>query len=440
MSQTESKLNPLAVELNNIIKKNPNLFNMLSNLGKKLYFPKGILSQSAEARQKAFKYNATIGIATENKEPMHLQSIKNYFNDLNANELFDYAPASGKPELRQKWRETLLEGNPSLQGKNFSLPLVTSGVTHALSTAADLFIEEGDNVILSDKNWENYYFIFEVRRKAKIIHYPLFNDQSGFNISGIEDTLKQNRDKKKLIVLLNFPNNPTGYSITVSEAPELVNVLNEATERGQNLVVICDDAYFGLFFEEDVLKESIFGHIVNLNNKLLAIKTDGATKEQFVWGFRTGFITFGCGNTDKTVYEALEEKAMGCIRGTISNCSLPAQSIILKALEAPGFKNEQTEKLEILKSRALKVKEVLSSDKYEGAWDVYPFNSGYFMCLRLRNVDAEKLRQHLLENYGLGVIALGESDIRVAFSCLELDNIQEVFDIIYAGINDLQSV
>ncbi|MFX1450566.1 MAG: aminotransferase class I/II-fold pyridoxal phosphate-dependent enzyme [Promethearchaeota archaeon] len=430
-------MNPLAIELNEIIKKNPKLFSMLSPLGKKLYFPKGLLSQGAEAKQKAKKFNATIGIATENQVPMHLECINKYFSNLNPEDIFTYAPPSGKLELRQRWREKILKDNPSLKGKNFSLPIVTNAITHALSITADLFVEGGDKIILPDKIWGNFRLIFEIRRKAEISQYPLFDQKGGFNISGLEEILDQYKNLEKLIILLNFPNNPTGYSITKSEATELVKIFKRVTDKGQNLVVICDDAYFGLFYEEDILKESLFAQIANLSNNLLAVKADGATKEQFVWGFRTGFITLACGNSDKTVYDALEKKVMGCIRGAISNCSHPSQTIILNALNSPDFEKQQKEKYAILKERALKVKEVLKSDRYEGAWDVYPFNSGYFMCLRLKNVDAEKLRIHLLDKYGLGVIALGKSDIRVAFSCLELESIQEVFDTIYSGIIDL---
>ena len=65
-------------------------------------------------------------------------------------------------------------------------------------------------------------------------------------------------------------------------------------EAGCNVVAIADDAYFGLFYE-DSLKESLFGKLANLHPRILAIKLDGATKEEFVWGFRTGFITFADG-------------------------------------------------------------------------------------------------------------------------------------------------
>jgi hypothetical protein len=80
---------------------------------------------------------------------------------------------------------------------------------------------------------------------------------------------------------------------------------------------------------------------------------------------------------------------------------------------------------------------VLADPKYESAWEAYPFNSGYFMCLRLKQVEAEPLRVHLLEKFGVGVIALGKHDVRVAFSCLEKEAIRDFFDTVLRASNDL---
>lgn len=56
-------MNPLALQLNEqLSEENPVVLDMLSDLGTNMYYPKGILTQSAEA--KATKYNATIGMAT----------------------------------------------------------------------------------------------------------------------------------------------------------------------------------------------------------------------------------------------------------------------------------------------------------------------------------------------------------------------------------------
>ncbi|NVM29741.1 MAG: aminotransferase class I/II-fold pyridoxal phosphate-dependent enzyme [Candidatus Helarchaeota archaeon] len=432
-------MHPLAEELNEIIKKgNIHIYEMLSDLGKKLYFPKGILSQSAEAKKFANKYNATIGVATEGDQPMFLPSAYRCFNELLPRDLFLYAPASGIPQLREKWKEKMLQENPQLQNKNISHPLVTNALTHGLSIVADLFTNPQDKLILPDKLWGNYKLIFGVRKEADIEYYPFYDANGGFNITGFRETVEKCSSTGKLIILLNFPNNPTGYSISKTEAEEIVEILNSIAKKGCNTITVMDDAYFGLFYEEETLKESLFGYLANSNKRLLAIRLDGATKEEFAWGFRVGFITYGSADTPNEVYEALEKKTMGAIRGNISNCPRPSQTVVLTTLESPTFRQEQQKKFEILKNRALEVKNVLKTPKYDEAWNVYPFNSGYFMCVQLKTVNAEQLRQHLLKNYGIGIIAINETDVRIAFSCLEINQIPDLFELIYQAIKELE--
>jgi aspartate/methionine/tyrosine aminotransferase len=179
--------------------------------------------------------------------------------------------------------------------------------------------------------------------------------------------------------------------------------------------------------------------LANLHPRILTIKLDGATKEEFVWGFRTGFITFADGNEyeNTPVMTALEKKTMGIIRARISNCPHPSQTFVIEALRSPDFLAQKEEKLQVMKGRALQTKKVLDSGKYGSAWDYYPFNSGYFMCLKLKSVDAEKLRLHLLDKYGVGAISIGKTDLRIAFSCIAKEDIQELFDIIYKAVQDL---
>ncbi|MFX1294680.1 MAG: aminotransferase class I/II-fold pyridoxal phosphate-dependent enzyme [Promethearchaeota archaeon] len=430
-------MNPLAKELNDIIKKgNPYIYEMFSELGKKLYFPKGILSQSAEAKKSAYKYNVTIGIATEGDQPMYLPSAFRCFNELLPKELFTYAPPSGIPRLREIWKEKMIQENPSLTNKTFSTPIMTNALTHGLSIVADLFANPHDKLILPNKLWENYELIFGVRKELDIGYYPFYDENNEFNINGFQEILKKYSSTGKLIIVLNFPNNPTGYSISKKEANEIVEILEKIAKSGCNVIPIIDDAYFGLFYEEETLKESLFGYLANINKRILAIKIDGATKEEFVWGFRVGFITLGSGDTSNEVYTALEKKIMGAIRGNISNCAHPSQTVVLKTLESPTFRQEQQNKFEILKKRAQEVKKVIKNSKYAEVWKVYPFNSGYFICLQLKTVNAEQIRQYLLKNYGIGIIALNETDIRIVFSCLEINTIQDLFETIYKAIKE----
>jgi len=434
-------MNPIAQELNQIIEgSNPHVFEMLSDMGKALFFPKGILSQSAEAKQKADKINATIGIAKEGNNVLSLSSITKYIKHIEPDKYLPYAPSFGIPELRNKWKSDLYKKNPSLNNKTISLPVVTSGITHGVSILSDMWVSPNDVIVLPDMMWGNYNMTFCIRNSARIIHYKTFdNELKRFNIDAFEEKIReQAKENDKIITVLNFPHNPSGYSLSVSEADRVAGILIDIAQKGTNVVAACDDAYFGLFFEEQTSKESIFTKLAGTNKRLVAVKLDGATKEDYVWGFRTGFITYGIYGDDSTVLEALEKKTGGCIRGNISNCSHLSQTILLKSMSDENYDLYKKEKFNLLKKRALKMKEVLKDPKFNDAFDIYPFNSGYFMCIRLKDVDAEELRIHLLGNYGTGLISIGDKNIRVAFSCLEENDVETLFDIILKGINDLR--
>jgi len=412
-------------------------------MGRNLFFPKGILSQSAEAREKAHKLNATIGIATERGETMHFSSVMGSICSIQPRESLTYAPSFGIPDLRKVWQDSLFKKNPSLEGKTISLPVVTCGITHAISMFADIWLDPDDVVILHDKMWGNYNMILNVKKGAKISHYYLFSKNFGFNLEAFEEKIRtEAQQHDKLIVLMNFPNNPTGYSITIEEGNRITEILAGIAETGKNIIAVTDDAYFGLFYENRTLKESLFANLCNRHPRLLAVKLDGATKENFVWGLRVGFITYGCKieGDPMAVYDALERKTAGSIRGSISNASHLGQTIVLRSMQSENYIEEKQEKFKVLKNRAGRIKEVLSDTRYKEAWDVYPFNSGYFMCIRLKSVDAETLRLHLLEKYGVGLISMGKRDLRIAFSCLDESDIPELFNIIFQGVEDLKGL
>ena len=435
-------MNPIAAELNDTINAgNTHVMEMLSTVGRQLFFPKGILTQSAEAKEKAYRFNATAGIAKENGAVMRLDSVMQMLCDLGPEETLTYAPSYGIPELRNLWREHLFEKNPSLSGKAMSLPVVSCGITHGISVFADLWVDPGDVVILPDPMWGNYTMIFQVRKGAVIRQYPVFTRAGAYNLAALGEQVKAAAaERQKIIVMLNFPHNPSGYTVTRKEAEGLVKLLTDAAASGTNVIAVTDDSYFGLFYEEDTCKESLFALLAGAHPRLLAVKLDGCTKENFVWGLRVGFVTYAMaadGNME-AVYQALEKKTAGCVRGSVSNAAHLSQTIVLKSMRSASFASQKAEKFEILRRRAMRVKQVLRNDKYREAWDVYPFNSGYFMSLRLRSVKAETLRRHLLDKYGVGLIAIGEDNLRVAFSCVEEGDVEALFDTVLKGVQELR--
>jgi len=437
------KTNPLAQQLNErLAAAAPAVLAMLSPLGRRLYFPKGILSQSAEAKQKAKRFNATIGIATENGAPMFLASMHRHLVEIAPNDAYNYAPPAGRQTLRERWREKIVAENPSLQGKSFGMPITTSALTHGLAVAGDLFVGEGDRILLPDQLWGNYRLTYEVRLGAEIVTFPFYTG-GGFHTQAFARALAENASgRDKLIVLLNFPNNPTGYMPTPAEGRAISDALVAQAEAGTKVVVITDDAYFGLFYHLGApsMTESLFGLLTGRHPNLFAVKLDGATKELFAWGLRCGFITFGPGDpaSAEVVCEVLDAKARGAIRGALSNSPMLSQTLVERALESSSIAAERKDKAETLRARAMKVYEVVNRPEFRATFDPYPFNSGYFMCVKVKGVDAEKLRVHLLDKHQVGLIATSPTDIRVAFSCLELDQIEPLFETLHKAIEELR--
>ena len=416
----------------------PAVFDCLSVLGRKMYYPAGILTQTAEAKAKSPRFDATIGIALEGHDAMHLSVIDQYFNNLHVNDIYPYAPSAGLNELRQIWKRELIQKNPSLHDKAFSLPVVTSALTNGLSLAGELLANKNDVLIIPNKYWGVYDLNLKTKMGCKTEIYRMFNDQKGFNTEAFSESVKTAAAAtKKLIIILNFPNNPTGYTPTAIESESIVKTIKDQADKGTRIVTILDDAYFGLFYE-DSIKESLFCQLCNLHENILAVKVDGATKECFAWGFRTGFLTFGTKTENhEELYSALEEKIKGLIRATLSSSNHPSQVILLKSLKDPQYKADAKLKFEILKKRALRLKEILNQEKFKDDWAPYPFNSGYFMCLKLTKVNAESLRLHLLSQYKVGTISIGATDLRIAFSCIEEADMEELIDLIHQGVKDL---
>lgn len=422
-----------AITLNEVIlNSHPAVFELLSERGKNIFFPKlGILAQSAQAKGK--EINATIGEAVEdNGHPMHLTELGQMIN-LPDSAVFPYAPSFGKPDLRNSWKAFIYKKNPSLGETITSLPIATNGITHGISISSYLFVEEGETIIVPDLYWENYSLIFEHNYLGKIENFPLFVN-GGFNFEGLKQKMEQTQGK--IILVLNFPNNPSGYTPLVSEIEGIVELISAQAAKGKKVVVLIDDAYFGLVYEKGVFTESIFTRLATLSENVLAVKLDGATKEDYVWGFRVGFITYGVKNGTAALYEALENKTAGAVRGNISNISHLSQSLLQKVYSSENYDKNKEEKFNILHSRYEKIKQVLENPKYTRYFAALPFNSGYFMCIELKDgLKAEEVRKILLDKYSTGVIVFGNL-IRIAFSAVPEEKIGQLVENIHAACQD----
>ena len=423
-------MNKLAIGLNKAL---GSAAEFLSKAGKRMYFPYGgILGQSGEA--KGCEINATIGMAfEEDGSPLVMKCFgDNLKLDKKA---FLYAGSFGLPKLREQWKEMEFKKNPSLKGVKFSNPVVANALTHGIRIVAELFPDTADELVCPDLFWDNYELIFQDAVGCKVRHFNTFK-KGAFDAEAMKKALLAPGQKK--ILILNFPNNPTGYTATIEDAKKIVAAVKAAAKAGKKIVIVCDDAYFGLVYEKGIHGESLFAEFATLDKNVLAVKLDGTTKEDYVWGLRVGFISFAFkGATDEQL-KALEAKAAGNVRSCISNSSSIGQHLAIAAFADKGYAKQKKEKYAVLKARYLEIRKILKAHpEYAKNFEAMPFNSGYFMCVKPIGVDAEKVRKQLIAKYSTGTVVLSGL-IRLAFSTIPKAKLAKLFANVNAAISDLK--
>ena len=179
-------INPLASELNDVLAGTA-AEALLSDLGKRIFFPKGIIAQGAEAKKLGKRANGTIGVAMQNGAPMLLPGVQRLAPTLKPAELVSYAPTAGFPDVRELWEKELRRKNPALGASPVSQPVAVGGLSAGISILADLFLSPGDTLVAADPSWDNYSLIAETRRGAVIRTFPIFTEGPSrrLNVEGL---------------------------------------------------------------------------------------------------------------------------------------------------------------------------------------------------------------------------------------------------------------
>ena len=403
--------------------------SFFSKLGENIILPQDVLIQSKETAVIPGAINATIGIATSNKKAMALPSINKVITEINNSEYLPYSPTPGLPKMRELWKEKILADNPSINKDFLSLPMVTTGITQGIDIAANLFSQSGDALLLPNLFWQNYAQIYTIKLGNKIYKYNQFDENNEFSITNFKETLYSIKEDK-ISLILNFPNNPTGYTPSDVELNSLVDVISTYAKENKNkqLIIVSDDAYFGLFFEKNHKTPTLSAtYKLAENENCLIIKLDGITKEYYSWGLRIGFITYYTKNDE--LRQLLLEKTQGFLRSTTSSPSNLSQQIALRLLDNKKTLEEKEINDKIIEKRYNELKQAFSVEQLDSLVRILPFNSGYFFTIKLpSNINAHEFRLKFLNEYKYGVYSMDDEHIRIAFSCLDKELIPELIN------------
>lgn len=437
--------------------KNAGLYDILSDEAKSIVLPQGIFYWSGRAKKEA-EIDATIGSAQGKKSSFlpdgddstctfYLPTVMNKLKGLKSEQIVPYAPINGNPKFRTAWRNWIIKKlqphysfDPSLIGT----PITVPGVTAALSYLARVFVSPGQTILCHDKKWENYLLVFSGAQKLNVRSAKLFKSGS-LDIADLAANIRDIAKTQNPVVVLNFPNNPTGFMPSHEDAKLLrEEIVKIADETGRKITILFDDAYDGFVYDPAAAPISIFGHFVGAHPNIVAIKCDGASKEFFLYGSRVASITIGMHpewGDPAEIQKEFDNKIGAFIRGTISNSSLAFQQAVAAAIDddVDACNAERDKITAILTERWSKLKNALDSANLPGATPD-PFNAGFFGFLNLEK-PAEKVADYLLSKYKLGVIPLAEPDvnvngIRIAFCSVEAEKIDEAVDRIAKAIKE----
>ncbi|MEM7480704.1 MAG: aminotransferase class I/II-fold pyridoxal phosphate-dependent enzyme [Acidobacteriota bacterium] len=426
---TSHAISPAAREINDALPVP--LAACLSPLGRRSVYPKGIPFQAGEARGKT--YNGTIGQITDGAGgalplPSLAAAVSGLEEDLRDRAVL-YSPIDGLPELRRAWRgwqrREIDSAVPS------STPIVTLGLSHGLSLAADLFTGEGTAVAVAEPFWGNYRQTFSTRTGARLVTAPAYRD-GVFDAAAPVKALSGLTAAEPAVVIVNFPSNPGGYSPTDDERLELIAALTAEAET-RPLAVLCDDAYAGLVYSDRICRRSLFWDLIGIHPNLTPIKVDGATKELSFFGGRVGFLTFPF-EPESPAAAALESKVKCLLRATVGSPVAASQAAVLSVLGSPRVAKEVEEVRALLAERAGVLAAALELCDRSVVRPL-PFNSGCFALVELpEGVDAEEVRRHLLATADTGLISVGERFLRLAFCSVAVAALPELVRRMEAGV------
>ncbi len=449
------------------LKKTP-IFQSFSSVGKRIFQPNGIFYWTGRAKEEA-EINATIGTAVGPENdiisggrskalPYYLPELKEYIN-IDPERLTSYAPIAGVPPFRELWkqwivhkgkREANMPSGPIDVSPLVTTPVICNGITNGIYITSRMFLEPGERIVCPNKRWGNYNSILSLQNELKIESFQFFN-QAQFNLGGMMESMKRVAEhQERLVLILNFPNNPTGYCPTPAEVKDIVAALTTFCDTNKKpLVVLCDDAYEGYTFDEQVVGNSIFYELVNRHKLLIPIKLDGTSKEILMYGGRIAAITLGIHPSwiDEPKLKQFDtewgNKVQAMVRSTISNSNHFCQEILVDMMK-DGFESIISSRKKIIQILEERFKRTVASfNKYDSPkMTMDPAGGGFFVFLNIDGIPADKFADHLLVKYKVGTFPVVNpkekiNGIRVAFCSIPIEQIDGCFQKIQLALNDL---
>jgi len=377
-----------------------------------------LLNESVKVQSKNSQTHLTIFLKAKEMESngkkiIHLEvgepdfsppeSVKKSLSQVYEKGFGKYGPVKGLPEFRQKIARFCNENFDCMV--NSDNILIVPGARFGVFLSISTLLNPGDEIIVIEPAWPAY-------RECAINSGVKVRTISTSLQSKWEPTIEQinsviNSNTK--MIVLNYPNNPTGKILPEKLLDEIMNIVKE-----KNLYVLSDEIYSNY-------ANKSWKSILSYNYEK-AIVTQSFSKSHSMTGYRIGYVVSSSEiNVKLTKLQAL----------CITNVSEPIQFIAMNSIFDDVSKNTELihERLETLIENCQKI----------GLEFVVPDGAMYvFAKINNNNTNTTELAQKLLER-GLAIApgkAFGNYGefFRIS-ACIKKESIIEGMNILSSEIN-----
>ncbi|MGC8817112.1 MAG: pyridoxal phosphate-dependent aminotransferase [Candidatus Hadarchaeum sp.] len=323
-----------------------------------------------------------------------------------------YTPSAGIPELREAIAEHFVRQGIDVAAKNV---IVTPGAKHAIFCALAAALDPGDEVLIPSPCWTYEAMVKICGGKPVFIQGSA---EKGFKLE--EEKLKNVITSRSRLLLLNYPNNPTG---AVMSAADLKPILEIAADH--DLWVLSDDIYNVLVYEGEQGNPLKFPGMAERT-----ISINGFSKAYAMTGWRIGYAVAPADFI--TEMAKIQEASTSCTASFV-------QAAAVTALKGPQdfvaeMRAEYRRRRDVLVAGLNEI-EGISCLKPQGAFYVFP-------SIEQLGMSSFAFCESLLKNKGVAAVPGsgfgpgGEGHVRLSYAT-SMENIKLAIKLIKEFVEEL---
>ncbi|MEM2920710.1 MAG: pyridoxal phosphate-dependent aminotransferase [Candidatus Bathyarchaeia archaeon] len=328
-----------------------------------------------------------------------------------------YVPAAGIPELREAIAEHISET------RNIDVDpdevVVTPGAKPIMFFSVLACVNPGEEVMYPDPGFPIYSSVVNFVG-AKPVPIPL-REENDFRVD-VEHLRKSITNKTRMLIL-NYPENPTGGILTHSD----LETIAEALAERDDIIVLSDEVYNSIIYEG---KHESLASLPGMKEKTIIL--DGFSKRYAMTGWRLGYGVMR--------RELAERVTQLMINSNSCTCAF-VQMAGVEALKGPQDEVERMvaefrRRRDVIVSGLNKMRGI-SCREPKGAFYVFPNITGTGM-------DCRRLADYLLSEAGVAVLPgtsfgdFGEGYLRLSFAN-SIENIRKALDRISDALERIRT-